>query len=181
ILGDARDPAMQKRMNLKIKYREGFRPFAPTVLEEDINDYFECDRPSPYMLLVVPVRENRRRPLSDGHDELGLYERLYHPRSDVPAITHVDYSARIQSVSKGTNPRYWALINEFKRQTGYGVIVNTSFNVRGEPIVCTPEHAYRCFMRTEMDCLVMEDCVFEKPEQPLFDDTGGRLQEFTLD
>ncbi len=181
IIGDARDPEMQKKMNLKIKYREGFRPFAPTVLEEDIREYFDCDRPSPYMLLVVPVKENRRNPLPDNYENLGLYERLYHLRSDVPAITHVDYSARIQSVNKDTNPRYWALINEFKRQTGYGVIVNTSFNVRGEPIVCTPEHAYRCFMRTEMDCLVMEDCLFEKTEQPRFSDSGDWTQEFRLD
>jgi carbamoyltransferase len=181
IIGDARDPEMQKKMNLKIKYREGFRPFAPTVLEEDIGEYFDFDRPSPYMLHVVPVRENHRNPLPDNYDRLELYDRLYHLRSDVPAITHVDYSARIQSVRKDTNPRYWALINEFKRQTGYGVIVNTSFNVRGEPIVCTPEHAYRCFMRTEMDILVMGDYLFQKSEQPKFSDTGDWTEEFKLD
>jgi carbamoyltransferase len=181
ILGDARDPEMQKKMNLKIKYREGFRPFAPTVLEEDIGEYFDLDRPSPYMLLVIPVQEKRRRPLPEGYDHLALYDRLYRLRSDVPAITHIDYSARIQSVAKETNPRYWGLISEFKRQTGYGVIVNTSFNVRGEPIVCTPDHAYRCFMRTEMDYLVMGDFLFDKSLQPKFLDDGDWKKEFTLD
>jgi carbamoyltransferase len=181
ILGDARDPEMQKKMNLKIKYREGFRPFAPTVLEEDIGAYFDLDRPSPYMLLVIPVKESRRKPVPEGYDNLELYERLYRLRSDVPAITHIDYSARIQSVRKETNPRYWALINEFKNQTGYGVIVNTSFNVRGEPIVCSPEHAYRCFMRTEMDYLVMGDCLFDKSLQPKFQDQDDWKQEFKLD
>jgi carbamoyltransferase len=151
ILGDARNPEMQKKLNLKIKYREGFRPFAPSVLEEDIGEYFDLDRESPYMLLVAPIREDRKIPLPDGYSEKPLYERLYFLRSDLPAITHIDYSARIQSVSRQTNPRYWDLINEFKKLTGYGVIVNTSFNVRGEPIVCTPDDAYRCFMRTEMD------------------------------
>ena len=181
ILGDARDPEMQKKMNLKIKYREGFRPFAPTVLEEDIGEYFDLDRPSPYMLLVIPVKEMRRKPLPAGYDDLELYDRLYHLRSDVPAITHIDYSARVQSVRKETNPRYWTLINEFKEQTGYGVIVNTSFNVRGEPIVCSPEHAYRCFMRTEMDYLVMGDFLFDKTLQPKFEDEKDWKQEFKLD
>ena len=181
ILGDARDPEMQKKMNLKIKYREGFRPFAPTVLEEDIGTYFDLDRPSPYMLLVIPVKEERRKPVPKGYEELELYDRLYHLRSDVPAITHIDYSARIQSVRRETNPRYWTLINEFKNQTGYGVIVNTSFNVRGEPIVCSPEHAYRCFMRTEMDYLVMGDYVFDKSLQPKFEDHEDWKQEFKLD
>jgi carbamoyltransferase len=181
ILGDARDPEMQKKMNLKIKYREGFRPFAPTVLEEDIGTYFDLDRPSPYMLLVIPVKEDRRRPVPQGYENLELYDRLYHLRSDVPAITHIDYSARIQSVRRETNPRYWTLINEFKNQTGYGVIVNTSFNVRGEPIVCSPEHAYRCFMRTEMDYLVMGDYLFDKSLQPKFQDQEDWKQEFKLD
>src|SRR5262249_18877524 len=139
ILGDARNAEMQKKLNLKIKYREGFRPFAPSVLEEDVGEYFDLDRESPYMLLVAPVRADRQIPLPEGYAEKPLYERLYFRRSDLPAITHIDYSARIQSVSKETNPRYWGLINEFKKLTGYGVIVNTSFNVRGEPIVCTPE------------------------------------------
>jgi carbamoyltransferase len=181
ILGDARDPEMQKKMNLKIKYREGFRPFAPTVLEEEIGTYFDLDRPSPYMLLVIPVKEERRKPVPPGYENLELYDRLYHLRSDVPAITHIDYSARIQSVRRDTNPRYWALINEFKNQTGYGVIVNTSFNVRGEPIVCSPEHAYRCFMRTEMDYLVMGDYLFDKSLQPKFQDNEDWKQEFKLD
>ena len=154
-----RNPEMQKKMNLKIKYREGFRPFAPSVLEEDVAEYFELDRPSPYMLLVAPVREDRQQPLPAGYADRPLYDRLYFLRSDLPAITHVDYSARIQTVSRATNPRYWTLINAFKALTGYGVIVNTSFNVRGEPIVCTPDDAYRCFMRTEMDFLVMGDYV----------------------
>lgn len=162
ILADARNPEMQKKLNLKIKYREGFRPFAPSVLEEDIREFFDLDKPSPYMLLVVPVGEERRNPLPSGYHEKDLYDRLYHDRSDIPSITHVDYSARIQSVNKMTNPRYWHLINEFKKQTNYGVIINTSFNVRGEPIVCTPEDAFKCFMKTEMDCLIMGDYLFEK-------------------
>lgn len=166
ILGDPRHPEMQKKLNLKIKYREGFRPFAPSVLEEDIQEYFDLECPSPYMLLVAPVQERRRNPLPDGYENLEMYDRLYHLRSDIPAITHVDYSARVQSVSAKTNPRYHGLISAFKKQTGYGLVVNTSFNVRGEPIVCNPEHAYRCFMSTEMDCLVMGDHLFLKEEQP---------------
>ena len=153
ILGDARSPEMQRKLNMKVKFREEFRPFAPSVLEEEIGTFFDLDRPSPYMLLVVPVVE-------------GLYDRLYFLRSDIPAVTHIDFSARLQSVNRGTNPRYWRLIEEFRQLTGYGVIVNTSFNVRGEPIVCTPEDAYRCFMRTEMDYLVMENFLFDKRKQP---------------
>ncbi len=181
IVGDPRDPEMQKRMNLKIKYREGFRPFAPSVLEEDIGAFFELDRPSPYMLMVSPVIAARRTPLPDDYSDLPLYERLYHLRSDVPAVTHVDYSARIQSVSKTTNPRYWSMIKAFKEKTGYGIVVNTSFNVRGEPIVCTPDDAYRCFMRTEMDYLAMGDFLFDKTQQPEFKDTGNWREEFELD
>ena len=181
ILGDARSPEMQKKMNLKIKYREGFRPFAPTVLEEDIQEYFVLDRPSPYMLLVIPVKEERLKELPEGYLDLPLYERLYHLRSDVPAITHIDYSARIQSVNKNTNPRYWALINEFKNQTGYGVIVNTSFNVRGEPIVCTPDDAFRCFMRTEMDYLVIGNYLFDKKDQQELVGDSNWKEEFKLD
>jgi carbamoyltransferase len=181
ILGDARNPEMQKKMNLKIKYREGFRPFAPTVLEEDIQDYFVLDRPSPYMLLVIPVKEDRLTKEPEGYHELPLYDRLYHLRSDVPAITHIDYSARIQSVNKDTNPRYWQLIHEFKKQTGYGIIVNTSFNVRGEPIVCTPEDAFRCFMRTEMDYLVMGNYFFEKTKQEAIKGDDKWKEEFKLD
>jgi carbamoyltransferase len=181
ILGDARNPEMQKKLNLKIKYREGFRPFAPSVLEEDIGEYFDLDRVSPYMLLVAPIREDRQIPLPENYHEKPLYERLYFLRSDLPAITHVDYSARIQSVSRETNPRYWDLISEFKKLTGYGVIVNTSFNVRGEPIVCTPEDAYRCFMRTEMDFLVVGNHILNKKEQPELPETGDWRSEFKLD
>jgi len=181
ILGDARNPEMQKKLNLKIKYREGFRPFAPSVLEEDIGKYFELDRPSPYMLLVAPIRTDRQIPLPAGYNERPLYDRLYFLRSDLPSITHVDYSARIQSVSKKTNPRYWELIDEFKKRTGYGVIVNTSFNVRGEPIVCTPEDAYRCFMRTEMDFLVVGNYVMDKKNQPPLPEKGDWRKEFKLD
>jgi carbamoyltransferase len=181
ILGDARNPEMQKKLNLKIKYREGFRPFAPSVLEEDIGEYFDLDRESPYMLLVAPIREDRKIPLPDQYNDKPLYERLYFLRSDLPAITHIDYSARIQSVSRETNPRYWDLINEFKKLTGYGVIVNTSFNVRGEPIVCTPDDAYRCFMRTEMDFLVVGNYLLDKKDQPALSDTGDWRTEFKLD
>jgi len=181
ILGDARNPEMQKRLNLKIKYREGFRPFAPSVLEEDIEEYFDIDRPSPYMLLVAPIREDRKIPLPERYHEQTLYDRLYFLRSDLPAITHIDYSARIQSVSRDTNPRYWELIREFKKLTGYGVIVNTSFNVRGEPIVATPSDAYRCFMRTEMDYLVIGNYFLDKKEQPQLTDTDNWRAEFKLD
>ncbi|MGA9142878.1 MAG: carbamoyltransferase [Candidatus Acidiferrales bacterium] len=181
ILGDARNPEMQKKLNLKIKYREGFRPFAPSVLEEDIEEYFDLDRESPYMLLVAPIREDKKIPLPEHYSDKPLYDRLYFLRSDLPSITHIDYSARIQSVSKKTNPRYWELIHEFKQQTGYGVIVNTSFNVRGEPVVCTPDDAYRCFMRTEMDFLVVGNYVLDKKEQPALADTSDWRKEFKLD
>jgi carbamoyltransferase len=181
ILGDARNPEMQKKLNLKIKYREGFRPFAPSVLEEDIQQYFDLDRQSPYMLLVAPIRADKKIPLPKGYGDKPLYERLYFLRSDLPAITHVDYSARIQSVSQETNPRYWQLIDSFKKLTGYGVIVNTSFNVRGEPVVCTPEDAYRCFMRTEMDFLVVGNFVLDKRDQPALAETGDWRTEFKLD
>ena len=181
ILGDPRNPEMQKKLNLKIKYREGFRPFAPSVLEENIGDYFDLDRPSPYMLLVAPIRQDKQIPLPDGYHDRPLYDRLYFLRSDLPSITHIDYSARIQSVSSETNPRYWDLIQEFKKLTGYGVIVNTSFNVRGEPIVCTPNDAYRCFMRTEMDYLVVGNYLFDKREQPKMADKADWRTEFKLD
>jgi carbamoyltransferase len=172
IIADPRNPEMQKKLNLKIKYREGFRPFAPAVLEEDCADYFDLDRPSPYMLLVTPVRRERQIPVPAGDAEARMYDRLYVPRSDLPAITHVDYSARIQTVSRTTNPRYWGLINAFKLLTGCAVIVNTSFNVRGEPIVCTPDEAYRCFMRTEMDFLAAGNYLFDKKDQPALRETG---------
>ena len=181
ILGDARNPEMQKKMNLKIKYREGFRPFAPTVLEEDIKKYFVLDNPSPYMLLVIPVIEERLKHLPEDYNEMELYDRLYHLRSDIPAITHIDYSARIQSVNRNTNLKYWSLINEFKNQTGYGVIVNTSFNVRGEPIVCTPDDGFRCFMRTEMDFLVIGNYLFDKNKQEKLINDSNWKEEFKLD
>ena len=181
IIGDARSPKMQSMMNLKIKYRESFRPFAPAVLEERVADYFELDEPSPYMLLVAGVRESRRRSLSEVDRRLFGIERLNRPRSDIPAVTHLDYSARIQTVSKDTNPRFHALLQAFEAKTGYGVLVNTSFNVRGEPIVCTPADAYRCFMRTEMDALVLGNCLVRKEGQhPLTADSDWR-KEFQLD
>lgn len=181
ILGDARKADMQKRLNLKIKYREGFRPFAPSVMEEEVKTFFDLATASPYMLLVAPVLEERRTPLPDGFDQMAMFEKLYHVRSDIPAITHVDYSARVQSVSRSTNRRYWQLLNTFKEKTGYGVLVNTSFNVRGEPIVCTPDDAYRCFMRTDMDYLVLGDHLFKKQEQPLWDSGDNWQEEFELD
>jgi carbamoyltransferase len=181
ILGSPCLPDMQKKLNLKIKYREGFRPFAPAVMEEEIATYFDLDRPSPYMLLVAPVREDRRNPLPPNYDDLKMFDRLYHLRSDVPAITHIDYSARIQSISRQTNERFWKLLEAFKTKTGYGVLVNTSFNVRGEPIVCTPDDAYRCFMRTEMDYLVLGDYLFKKDEQPAWNEKENWKEEFQLD
>jgi carbamoyltransferase len=180
IIGDARSPKMQSVMNLKIKYRESFRPFAPSVLEERVSDYFELDRPSPYMLLVADVVESRRIPKRGDEAGLPLTEWVNRPRSDMPAITHVDYSARIQTVGE-ESPRYHAILQEFEQLTGYGVIVNTSFNVRGEPIVCTPEDAYRCFMRTEMDYLVLGPFLLEKTAQPKLEEKGDWRQEFQLD
>ena len=166
IVGDPRKAEMQSIMNSKIKFRESFRPFAPSVLEERSSDYFEIDRPSPYMLLVAPVRDDLRVPLT-GHDrELTGLERLNVSRSRIPAVTHVDYSSRVQTVSSKTNPRYHRLLKAFECRTDCGVLVNTSFNVRGEPIVCTPEDAYRCFMRTEMDFLAIDDILLSKPQQP---------------
>ncbi len=181
ILADARRPEMQKKLNLKIKYREGFRPFAPSVIEECVPDFFELDRPSPYMMLVASIREERRNPLPEDYPSRPLYDRLYYPRSDVPAITHIDYSARIQSVNRDVNPKFWRLIDAFRRCTGCGVIVNTSFNVRGEPIVCSPEDAYRCFMATEMDCLVMGNFLFKKEDQPNWADRGYWRQKYSPD
>ncbi len=166
ILGDPRNPDMQKKLNLKIKYRESFRPFAPSVLAEDASNYFELRSDSPYMLLVQEVKEEHRKQLPEQYHEMPLREKLAYQRSSFPAITHIDFSARIQTVHKETNPRYWNLLQAFKEKTGVGMVVNTSFNVRGEPIVCTPEDAYRCFMNTEMDYLVIEDYVFEKLAQP---------------
>ena len=181
ILGDPRRPEMQKRLNLKIKYREGFRPFAPSVLAEYVDEYFDLKEDSPYMLLVAPVKEGRRRKVPANYDELGMYERLYYPRSDIPAITHVDFSARIQTVHRGTNPKYWQLINAFREQTGCALVVNTSFNVRGEPIVCTPEDAYQCFMRTDMDYLVIGNYLFKKGEQPAWQKGDKWRDKYELD
>lgn len=181
ILGDARNTKMQSVMNLKIKHRESFRPFAPSILRERVADFFEMDTDSPYMLLVAPVQEQRRLPLPAEQAGLWGIELLNISRSDIPAVTHLDYSARIQTVHESTNPRYYRLLKAFESQTGYPVLVNTSFNVRGEPIVCTPEDAYRCFMRTEMDVLVLENCVLYKTRQKaLVNDTNWQ-QEFELD
>jgi carbamoyltransferase len=181
ILGDPRNPEMQKKLNLKIKYRESFRPFAPSVLAEDCSEYFDYEGISPYMLLVHPVAESRRKELPDNYDSLDVREKLYFLRSDLPSITHIDYSARIQTVHKETNPRYHALISAFKDLTGYGVVVNTSFNVRGEPIVSTPNDAYRCFMRTEMDYLVVGNFLFDKRQQPEWQEKDNWQEEFVLD
>ncbi|NDV28631.1 carbamoyltransferase [Desulfovibrio sp. JC010] len=181
IIGDPRNPEMQKKLNLKIKFREGFRPFAPSVMEEEISNFFEIDSPSPYMLLVAPVAEDKCHPLPAGYEQMEMYDRLYVNRSEIPAITHVDNSARIQSVNKDVNPRYWELINSFREQTGCAVIVNTSFNVRGEPIVCTPNDAYACFMRTDMDYLVVGDFIFEKTAQPEWNEEVDWENLFELD
>jgi carbamoyltransferase len=181
ILGDARSPKMQSVMNLKIKYRESFRPFAPSVLRERVADYSTLDADSPYMLLVAPVKESRRCAMIGTSEGLWGIDLLNVARSDIPAVTHLDYSARVQTVHHETNPRYYRLLQAFEAATGCAVLVNTSFNVRGEPIVCSPDDAYRCFMRTEMDVLVLENCVLYKADQqPLEHDTDWK-QEFELD
>jgi carbamoyltransferase len=172
---------MQSVMNLKIKYRESFRPFAPSVLRERVAEYFALDTDSPYMLLVAPVVEGRRTAMTAEQQALWGIDLLNVPRSDIPAVTHVDYSARIQTVHPETNPRYYNLLKAFEAKTGCGVLVNTSFNVRGEPIVCTPEETYRCFMRTEMDFLVLETCVLDKTEQPPFTENQDWRTQFRLD
>ncbi|MBE9240502.1 carbamoyltransferase N-terminal domain-containing protein [Synechocystis salina] len=181
ILGDPRNTTMQSVMNLKIKYRESFRPFAPSVLAEKVGDYFVLDQPSPYMLIVADVQEELRLPLTPEQEQLFGIEKLNIPRSQLPAITHVDNSARIQTVHPDTNPRYYQLLQAFEALTGCGVLVNTSFNVRGEPIVCTPEDAYRCFMRTEMDYLVLENFVLAKTPQPQRPQDQQWQDEFELD
>jgi carbamoyltransferase len=165
ILGDPRSETMQKTLNLKVKYRESFRPFAPSVLREDISEWFELDDDSPYMLFVDNVKQNKRREMTSEEEQLFGIEKLNIKRSDIPAVTHVDYSARIQTVHQETNPRYHALIRKFKEKTGCSVVVNTSFNVRGEPIVCTPEDAFRCFMGTEVELLVVGNCLLKKKDQ----------------
>jgi len=181
ILGDARNTSMQATMNVKIKFRESFRPFAPSVLEEDIGEYFDLAASSPYMLLVAPVKESRRKAMTAEQEKLFGIDKLNVPRSDIPAVTHIDYSARVQSVDARRSPRYHAIISAFKRRTGYGVIVNTSFNIRGEPIVNTPAEAYRCFMLTDMDALVLEDCVLVKEDQPPMPGAAEYRAQFDLD
>ena len=181
IIGDPRSSKMQSVMNLKIKYRESFRPFAPSVLAERAADYFDQHCPSPYMLIVAPLKEGLRLPLTEEQSKLFGIEKLNLKRSELPAVTHVDYSARVQTVHAKTNPRYYQLLKAFERRTGCGVVVNTSFNVRGEPIVASPEDAYRCFMRTEMDYLVIENFLLAKSDQPIWEQDDSWKQEFELD
>ncbi len=181
IIGDPRSPRMQAQMNLKIKFREGFRPFAPSVLRERVSEYFELDCDSPYMLLVAPVKEERQIPMTDSARKLWGIDQLNVPRSDLPAITHIDYSARIQTVTRETNPDYYDLISAFNELTGCAVVVNTSFNVRGEPIVCTPEDAYQCFMRTHIDVLVLGPFLLQKETQPTWKESEEWQKEFQLD
>jgi carbamoyltransferase len=181
ILGDARNPKMQSVMNLKIKFRESFRPFAPSVLRERVSDYFHLDTDSPYMLLVAPVVEKRRITPTKEQQSLWGIDLLNVPKSDIPAATHVDYSARIQTVHEETNPRYYKLLKAFEAKTGCGLLVNTSFNIRSEPIVCTPEDAYRCFMRTAIDILLLENCLLRKADQKPLEGDSNWQQEFELD
>lgn len=181
ILGDARSPRMQSQMNLKIKFRESFRPFAPSVLAEKVSEYFELDRQSPYMLLTAYVKKEKRKSSQTEEKDVWGIEKLKIVRSEIPAVTHVDYSARIQTVSEKENPRYWRLLNAFFEKTGCPVIVNTSFNVRGEPIVCAPQDAYLCFMRTDMDNLVLGDCILDKKEQPILKEKEDWKEVYELD
>ena len=181
ILGDARNEKMQSMMNLKIKYRESFRPFAPSCIYEDMPEYFDLNCPSPYMLLVAPVQEARRRAMSVEEQMFFGIAKLNVPRSDIPAVTHVDYSARVQTVERDHHARYYSLLEEFKKLTGCSVLINTSFNVRGEPIVCSPEEAYLCFMRTEIDVLVLENCILYKEEQPKLNADIDWRKQYELD
>lgn len=181
IIGDPRSAQMQSMMNLKIKYRESFRPFAPSIMRERVAEWFELDTDSPYMLLVANVEESRRRKMTTEEESLWGIEKLNITRSEVPAVTHVDYSARIQTVRRETNPLYWEILQAFYQQTGCPILINTSFNVRGEPIVCTPEDSYRCFMRTEMDALVLENFILDKKAQPMLVEKGDWRKEFALD
>ena len=181
IIGDARSPAMQELMNLKIKFRESFRPFAPSVMREKVSDYFEIMCESPYMLLVAPVRKELCREMSEEENKRFGLDKLHVVRSTIPAVTHVDYSARVQTVSKDDNPRYYQMLKKFDEKSGCPVVINTSFNVRGEPIVCTPEDAYRCFMRTNMDYLIMGNFLLEKKDQKPLDKDIDWLKEFALD
>ncbi len=181
IIGDASSPKMQSIMNLKIKYRESFRPFAPSCIAEDVSEYSEIDRESPYMLLVAPVKKERCRIMSDNQQRLFGIDKLNVVRSDIPAVTHVDYSARLQTINRLDHPDYHSMISAFKKRTGCGVIINTSFNVRGEPIVCTPQDAYLCFMRTEMDILVLENFILEKEKQPALKEDSDWRKQYELD
>lgn len=181
ILADARDIEMQKKVNEKVKFRESFRPFAPVVIIEDVSDYFEHADPSPYMLLVKPVKKNRQITYPVNFKSSTLLDKLYYQRSDIPAVTHIDYSARLQTVHKETNMRLWKLLQAFKRYTGYSIMINTSFNVRGEPIVNSPEDAYCCFMRTHLDYLVIGDFIFDKKDQPQWKDNDDWKKEHILD
>jgi len=181
IIGDARSPKMQSVMNLKIKYRESFRPFAPAILAEHVGEFFKQESESPYMLIVAEVREEHRVPPDPALEGAFGIEKLKQQRSNIPAVTHVDYSARIQTVHRDTNPRFHELLSTFHQKTDCPVLVNTSFNVRGEPIVCTPEDAYRCFMRTEMDYLVIENCLLSKSDQPVWKEADNWREEFELD
>ena len=181
IIGDARSPKMQELMNLKIKFRESFRPFAPAVLREKLSDWFELDEESPYMLLVAPVSKNRRHKIASGQQELFGLQKLLTNRSDIPAVTHVDFSARVQSVTDQNQPMFYRVIKEFEQRYGCPVIINTSFNVRGEPIVATPEHAFTCFMRTNMDYLLLGNFLLEKRDQVPLDKDIDWLREFELD
>jgi carbamoyltransferase len=181
LIGDPRDPRMQSVMNLKIKFRESFRPFAPSVMAERVSDYFELDRPSPYMAMVAPVRKELRTSMTTEQQRLFGIDKLNVPRSTIPAVTHVDYSARIQTVHRENNPRFHELIRRFEALTGCAVLVNTSFNVRGEPIVCTPEEAYICFMRTGIDYLILENFLLEKSRQPARKADDSWRKRFELD
>ncbi|MBL7738932.1 MAG: carbamoyltransferase [Chitinophagaceae bacterium] len=181
ILADARNKEMQQKLNLKIKHRESFRPFAPSVLAEEATNYFDLPCTSPYMLLVADIIEQRRKPLPSGYHQMSMREKLHQERSDIPAVTHLDFSARVQTVHRETNPAFWQLLQAFKEKTGYAVLINTSFNVRGEPMVCTPDDAYRCFMATDMDYLVINDMVLKKTEQPGYADREKWEREFKPD
>jgi carbamoyltransferase len=181
IIGDARSPKMQAQMNLKIKFREGFRPFAPSVLAEKVSDYFEMNCDSPYMLLVADVKKERQKMMKEDEKKLFGIDKLNIIRSDIPAVTHIDYSARIQTVHKNTNELYYDLIKKFDEEYGCPVIINTSFNVRGEPIVCTPEDAYQCFMRTQIDYLIIGNYLLDKKSQKDFKEEKDWQKEFQLD
>jgi len=172
---------MQSKMNLKIKYRESFRPFAPAIKAEKVSSWFDIDTASPYMLMVADVNKDKQKQLTEEEKNLFGIEKLNIPKSDIPAVTHVDFSARIQTIHSETNPRFYSLIDEFDKKSGCPILINTSFNVRGEPIVCTPEDAYRCFMRTEMDYLVLENVILNKVDQPIIEQDESWKNEFELD